>query len=243
MNGRLTYSSKILVLVLMSWTASLTSSCGPNSYKSLEKKEPAEDATIALENNDAQKAIDILTSALSDDPTNQKYISILAMAYAQRAGVDPITLAMNMSNTSALAESNNVTSLFSVMPVATEDTIADVDKAVELLISIPTADRKTYDTLKLAMFQTAAMTLRAKILDTNGDGILSTEELLAMSSKSAIAMITQIAAAAGAFTGVDTSSATDKAAAEQITKIQAAIASEPGATDEAKLKSYLAKSK
>ena len=225
----------------------LITSCGPNPYKSYEKKKPAEDATVALENGDAQKAIDILTKALADDPSNVQYTSILALAYAQRAGVDPLTLVQKMGSTSSTSSSsssssNGVTSLFGIMPVATIATIADVDTAVALLISIPNASRETYDVLKLAMFQTAAMTLRAKILDTDGDGNLSTAELLAMSPASAIAILSQLAGAASAFTTGGTASDADKAASAQITKITSTIASQPGATDSEKLASYLGKS-
>lgn len=226
---------QILVIFLF-----LTVSCGPNSFKSFEKADPAEDATVALERGDPQKAIDLLTDALVEDPSNQKYISILALAYAQRAGVDPLTLAQNMGSSSSSGTSGNgVTGLFSIMPVATEAAIADVDYAVTLLLTIPSADRKTYDTLKLAMFQTAALTLRSKILDVNGDGILSTEELLAMTPASAIAMLSQLANAATAFAGGSSTSTTDVAAAAKITAIQTAISAEEGANDSEKLKNYL----
>lgn len=234
------------------------SACGPNAFKSLEATDPAEDATVALEEGNPQRAIDILTDALENDPGNEQYISILALAYAQRAGVDPLTLAQNMATSSksssegssegtsagsSSSKTNDVTALFGIMPEATEGSIADVDMAVELLLSIPSDNRQSYDTLKLAMFEIAAMTLRAKILDTDGDGILSTAELLAMSPDSALAILNQLAGAAGAFASGDEMSTTDEAASEQVSKIQAAIQSEPGATDEEKLKSYLGKSR
>ena len=55
--------------------------CGANPLKTYEEKDPAEDAAVALENNDPNKAIQILTDALEGDPTNAKFISLLAMAY------------------------------------------------------------------------------------------------------------------------------------------------------------------
>jgi hypothetical protein len=232
----------IYVLTLISCT--LIATCGPNPYKTLEKKDPAEDATVALENDDPQKAIDILTAALGDSPGNIQYMSILALAYAQRAGVDPLTLAQKMGSSSSSTGSssgNGVTSLFGVMPPATQAAIDDVDAAIALLVAIPSAQRGSYDVLKLAMFQTASMTLRSKMLDTDGDGVLSPSELLAMSTSNAAAILSQLAAAAGAFAGGSSTSATDQAASEQISKISAAIAAEPGATDADKLKSYLAK--
>jgi hypothetical protein len=226
---------------------SLLNACGPNAFEAMEKKDPAEKATVALENGDAQKAIDILSDALADDPTNQQYISILSMAYAQRAGLDPLTLAQNMAtsqSTGLASSSNGITSLFSIMPTATDAHIADVDQAVTLLISIPSADRKSYDTLKLAMFQTAAMTLRTKALDKNGDGELTADELLSMSTSSATSLLNQLASAAVAFSGATLpTGTTDAQAAAQITAIQSAISSQPGASDEEKLKNYLARSR
>lgn len=232
-------------LSIITWTLAFLTSCGANPYKSYEKKDPAEDATVALENNDADKAISILTDALEGDPTNTTYKSILALAYAQHAGIDPLTLAQKMggsssSQSTAAASGNGLTSLFSIMPEATDANISDVDTAVTLLLSIP-SPRITADTLKLAMFQIASMTLRSKQLDTDGDGVLSTEELLQMSVSSATAILSQLASAAGAYSGAGTSTTTDQAAAAQITKIQTAIQAESGASDQEKLKSYLAK--
>jgi hypothetical protein len=238
--------NSVMASTLVAIGMTVLTACGPNAFKQMEKQEPAQEATVALENDNAQKAIDILTDALKDDPGNQQYISILALAYAQRAGVDPLTLAQKMASDTAnsdssltLAGGNSVTALFGVMPVATEATIADVDTAVALLLSLTT--RPSYDVLKLAMFQTASMTLRAKILDTNGDGILSPAELLTMTSTSAIAILSQLAGAADAFSGSSSSSTTDQAASARVSTIQAAIAAEQGATDEERLKNYLAR--
>ena len=240
------YSLRIL---FASMTLALIAACGTNPFKTYDKKDPAEDASVALEQNNPQKAINILEAALADDPGNVTYTSLLSMAYAQRAGIDPLTLAQKMgtsttssstSSTTSTAPANGVTSLFSVMPAATDANIADVDKAVALIISIPNASRISADTLKLAMFQTAAMTLRAKALDTNGDGVLSPAELLAMSTTSATAILSQLAGAAGAFAGNTSTSTTDAAASAQVTKIQAAIDACPGASTDEKLKNYLA---
>jgi hypothetical protein len=46
------------------------SSCGTNVFVSQEKEDPAEDATIALEQDDPDKAIKILNDALSSDDSN-----------------------------------------------------------------------------------------------------------------------------------------------------------------------------
>jgi hypothetical protein len=214
--------------------------CGANPYKSYEKSEPAEDATIALEEKDPDKAITILNAALLKEPENWVYVSILALAYAERAGISPMTLAASMAKNSG-GTGNGVTSLFSVMPTATDEHIADVDKALELIISIPAASRTTADILKTAMFQTSALTLRSKKYDLNGDGVISAEEALAMSGADATAIFSQLASAAAAFASGNSTSTTDVAAAAQITSITAKIATCPGDDKDAQLKNYLSK--
>lgn len=217
-------------------------SCGANPYKSYEKAEPAEDATVALENKDPQKAITILTKAIEKEPENWVYVSILALAYAERAGIAPLTLAQSMAKSSSSSSTGNgVTSLFLIMPTATDEHIADVDKALELMISIPAASRTSADVLKIAMFQTSALTLRSKKYDLNGDGVISAEEALAMSGTDATAILSQLASAAAAFASGSSTSTTDVAAAAQITSIQTKIATCPGADQDAQLKNYLSK--
>jgi hypothetical protein len=215
--------------------------CGPNPLASLERDDPAEDATIALEEGNPNKAINILTKALEDDSSNWKYVSILALAYAERAGINALTLAQNMASNSesGTSSSNEVTALFSILPEATDQNISDVDQAVSLMIAIPSDSRTTADVLKIAMFQTASLTLRTKKYDLNGDGIVSASELLAMTSGDAVTILSQLASAATAFASGGSSSSTDQAAASQISAIQSAINSCSGADQEAKLKNYL----
>jgi len=215
--------------------------CGPNPLASLERDDPAEDATVALEEGDPNKAINILTKALEDDSSNWKYVSILALAYAERAGINALTLAQNMASNSesGTSSSNEVTALFSILPEATDQNISDVDQAVSLMITIPSDSRTTADVLKIAMFQTASLTLRTKKYDLNGDGIVSASELLAMTSGDAVTILSQLASAATAFASGGSSSSTDQAAASQISAIQSAINSCSGADQETKLKNYL----
>jgi hypothetical protein len=235
---------KIKKLYIIALIVSHLVSCGPNPFASYETKDPGEDATVALEDGNPNKAINILTDALKDEPENWQWVSILALAYAERAGINALTLAQKMASNSggqATTSSNEVTALFSILPEATDSNINDVDEAVALMLKIPALNRTTADVLKIAMFQTASLTLRTKKLDTNGDGIISVSELLGMSSGDALTILTQLASAAAAFAGGDPSSSTDQAAAAQISTIQSAIGTCPGASQEDKLKNYLSK--
>lgn len=217
--------------------------CGKNVYKSSEKKDPAQDATVYLENNQPQKAIDLLTDALANDPTNTKYMSILSMAYAERAGVDPITLGQKAAATSTTSSSSAtaMTALFPVLPSATDANIADVDMAVSLLNKIPAASIIPADTFKMGIFLMASTALHVKKLDTNGDGILEPSELLSMSTTDAGAILGNLAGAVAAFAAGNGNINTSSAAAQaQIASIQTAINNSPGATPQQKLQNYLA---
>lgn len=219
-------------------------SCGPNPFKSYETKDPGEDATVALEEGNPNKAIRILSEALQDEPENWQWVSILALAYAERAGINALTLAQKMSSNSggpATTSTNEVTTLFAILPSATDANISDVDEAVSLMLTIPADNRTTADVLKIGMYQAASLTLRTKKYDTNGDGIVSPSELLAMSTGDALTILNQLAGAAAAFAGGTTSSSTEQAAAAQISTIQSAIGTCPGANQEAQLKNYLSK--
>jgi hypothetical protein len=223
---------------------SLASSCGSNPFKTYEEKDPAEDAMVALENDDPDKAIAILTEALEGDPGNTQFLSLLAMAYAERGGIEALDLALKMAsnNSNGTASSTNgVTALFDVMPAATDSNIADVDTALSLMASIPAAQLTTADKLKIAMFQTAALTLRTKKYDTDGDGVISVAEALAMTGGDASAILSQLAGAASAFSSAGSTSSKDQAASAQITSIQTKIGTCPGATQQSQLQNYLSK--
>jgi hypothetical protein len=234
--------SKAASLVL---STALVTACGGNPLKSYETKDPAEDAAVALEQGNPDKAISILTSALEDEPGHTRYISLLAMAYAERGGIDAVTLALKMasngSSNTGSSSGTGVSALFSVLPEATDARISDVDTAISLMAQLPADALNSAEKLKIAMFQTAALTLRTKKYDLDGDGIISAAEALAMSGTDATAILSNLASAAAVFAGSSSTSSTDQAAAAQITGIQTAISNCPGATQQAKLQNYVSR--
>jgi hypothetical protein len=232
-------STRSFLAALLTSLSLLQVSCGSNTFSDFEEKDPAEDAAVALEQGNPTRAVNILTKALEDDSENQTLLSLLGMAYAQRAGVDPLTFVERMGSDSSSNSGNGVTALFGVMPEATSERIADVDLAISTLYRIPTADLKAWDKLKLAMFQTAAMTLRAKALDSNGDGALAPEEVLELSTDNAVAIVNQLAQASGLLSS-DLGIGGTSNAGSRVSAIQEAIADQPGSTDEERLRNYLA---
>ena len=127
------------------------------------------------------------------------------------------------------------------MPAATDANIADVDQAVELMLSISADARTSADVLKIAMYQTAALTLRTKKYDLNGDGTISPAEAMAMTGADALTILSQLSSAASAFSSGSSPSSVDQAASSQITSIQTAISQCPGADQETQLKNYMSK--
>ena len=91
------------------------------------------------------------------------------------------------------------------------------------------------------MYETAALTLRTKKYDLDGDGTISPMEALGMSSSDAVTILSQLSGAASAFSGGSSTSSVDQAAASQITNIQSAISQCPGADQETQLKNYMSK--
>ena len=234
----------LMTLVLMGSLA-----CGKNLFKSGVKKDPAEDATLALEKNDPDSAISILESALVKDPSNAQYLSILATAYASRAGIDPLVLGSKFAVSGAglldsSSSTSSITSLFSVMPDATPLVISDIDHAVSILNNqIPVSLRQPGDVFKTAIYMTASMVLHTKALDSLHTGTLTPADIAKLSDADADAILNNLGAAATLLAGNGT--ATGNASASQVaaaalSKYSTQIAAQPGDTNAAKLRNYLA---
>ena len=180
-------SCTILLLTL------LLVGCGNNLLESSEKKDPAQDALLALEDDNPDEAIKILEEALTNDDENVVFKAILAMAYAQRAGVLPLDLAENMaSSDSSSSEGNSFSLLYAIMPDPDAQNLADITNAVELMLSIPDAQRISADIFSLAIYQTAALVMQVKVLDEDGDGVISPYEAANMSMESAEAFLNNL---------------------------------------------------
>jgi len=241
-------SPSLTVLIL----ACTLAGCGVNLLKSTEKKDAAEDATLALERRDETTAIHILNSALHKDPVDNRdgtitytadddpeLLSILSTAYAQRADIDLLEFA-DQAQTNATAIGSNLTSLYAIMPVADADHLSDINYSVDCVLTIPTDQHLPGDEFKMGIYQLAKMVLSTKALDKNGDGVLEPDELLDMSDASATSLLANLSAVAQVLAGTGQTDATAKAAAEAIQQYQSQIDATPGATPEEKLRNYLA---
>ncbi|NDE13787.1 hypothetical protein EBZ80_02545 [bacterium] len=231
-----------IMALMMAGVLSGIAACGSNVYAPLQSQDPADQAARYLEDGKPQKAIDLLEKKLADNPGEARYISILALAYAQRAGVAPIDFLDNMGSAqnSNTGLTNDITALFSVTPPATTSAIADVDYAISLLTSLSGDDLNDAEKLKLSLFQMASTVLKLKILDTDGNGQLSVLELLALSDSMADSIITGLQNAASALGGGGSGASTGgDVAAQLVSSMVSGITSQSGASSRDKLAGYV----
>lgn len=179
------------------------------------------------------------------------YLSVLSAAYAQGAGVDPIDMVLNMAKSpesgsegseNSSQGGNGITELFPILPAATLATIADTDRALYLLQAIPQAERDASDLFKLSLLLTSSFTLKLKILDLDGDGVISLEESLAISPESAalvLGSLTNAIATMSGYTAENTENASATKTLEKLQGIQGEISAQGGEDEAQNLADYL----
>ncbi len=229
-----------LLLTLGSLCFALSlSACSNNILGWVDSKDPAEQAAAYLDQGQADDAIDVLESALQDEPSNWTYVSLLASAKAQKAGVDTTSIAIRLAERSASGgeSSSGLLALFTALPEANLATLKLMSEAVDLMSSIPTGSLLNADTFKSSLFNVSYSALQIRFYDADGNGTLSVDELLQMDDKAATGILSSLANAILATAGA--SGETSAASAEAIASIRAEIDSQPGATDAEKLRNYL----
>jgi hypothetical protein len=228
------------LILTQSLAAGLWLGCGTNAFQATDKGDPAEDAVIALEKDDPDTAIERLESALSREPDNAKYLSLLAAAYAQRAGVEPIQFGREMSESGAgTSSASGLVAAFNILPEATAGVLSDIDKAIEILAELGSDNFLPGDTFKLGLYQAASFILHTKALDTNRDGTISASEAIDLSDTSAAGLLNQIAAAQAMLEAQGVSDPAAAKAAESIKAYQDQIDAQAGANQEEKLRNFL----
>jgi hypothetical protein len=215
--------------------------CGANIFEAAEPDDPSTEAVLALEKGRPNEAIRIAEEGLSDDPDDYKLWSILASAYAQKAGVSPLDFALQLATEQSSQSGGGITSTFGALPDATAVNVEAMTRAVACLEAIPADARHEADTFKLSMFYTAKMGLLAKQFSDTVNGNFSAENLQNLTPEQAIEILDSLGGAAAAVAALDTSGdANSSKAASQISAIQAKIDEQPGADQTEKLRNYLA---
>ncbi len=213
------------------------SACGTNVFEAVADPDPADEATAALDERKSDEAITILEKALQKEPENYLYVSLLASAKAQKAGVDTTDIALEMAKGGETA-GNPLTALFTILPAATEDVIDLLGEATDLLASIPADQLEDGDTFKISMFNTAFTALQAKFFDADGSGSFTIEELQNLDEEAAINILNSLLNAENAATVYQSSGGTGDATSN-VSQIRAQIDAQPGETQAEKLRSFL----
>jgi hypothetical protein len=225
---------KILPSLLL---ALLSSACGTNMFEAVAEPDPADAATAALDERKPNDAITILEKALQNEPENWVYVSLLASAKAQKAGVDTTDIALEMAK-GGEASGNALTALFTVLPDASEDVIDLLGEATELLASIPTDQLQDGDTFKISMFNTAFTALQAKYFDADGSGSFTVEELQNLDEEAAVNILNSLLNAENAAT-IYQSSGGNGDATSSVSQIRSQIDAQAGETQAEKLRNFL----
>lgn len=219
--------------------ALLLPSCGTSLFSGLDKKNSEDKIILYLEQNKPDDALKEIESQLAKTPDDPKLLSLKSAAIAQKYGIDTISLALQMakSQSSPSSNQNEVTALFGVLPDASDERIAGLQQAVDILNGI---DQKTdSDLFKLTMLNSSLMTLRIKKLDSDGSGNFTEAELLAMSSEEVLGIFNNLDGAIAATVGASTSGESSQDSLEAISAIKTKINQQPGSTDEERLRNYL----
>jgi hypothetical protein len=226
------------VLPTLFLTISL-SACGSNLFSPVADPDPdpADEATAALDQRRSDEAITILEKALQREPENWLYVSLLASAKAQKAGVDTTDIALEMAK-GGESSGNPVTALFSILPAATNDVIILLGEATELLASIPSDQLEDDDTFKISMFNTAFTALQAKAFDADGSGTFTIEELQNLDETATINILNSLLNAASAATIYQSSGGMGDATSN-VSQIRAQIDAQAGDTQADKLRNFL----
>jgi hypothetical protein len=250
-----TLARNIILATCCAFVAGGLTSCGKNFFASYDKSDPDEEAMKALEEGQPNKAISILNNAYAGDRDNPRYLSLKGAALMQKYGLDIIDLALKLAasgsnGSSNLAESSGsnqdtFTTLFTVLPEASDENIDGIAEAITCLQGIPQDIRPTSDIFKLTLAETAWFAMKLKAMDTDGDGQLSATEIadsLMNNPDNATEILTMLATAALDAAGMSGAGGTGASVAEKLTNIQSGITGADGANDGEKLASYLAPS-
>lgn len=230
--------------------------CGPNNIADCDKGLPGvpcsqrtseEDARLALDGGDYDEAIRLLTALIEAEPDNYARYTLLAAAYAARAKIAILDLAMNSLTASG---SNAIDQLQDYLPnpdnvgaTTYAAYLADVRQAVGTLKAIPEDLRSLTSSeayaksaqIQLGLYSAVYSVMYLnQFIATTADGSLDPTKLASMSEEDAITVIATLADA-----GQLQSAAGSSASSASIDATLAAIDAQPGATRKEKLQNYV----
>ena len=219
------------------------SSCSTeNQAEPYEEETTEEKAKKALEAKQFDAAIEHYEALLISDPERYDFVTLLASAYAGRAGIDLVSLLKNSLSKSEGSDVLGQVAAF-VPSSPTESQMLDTDTAIVRLRAIPEAlrdpsakeDYAVSANLQLVLYATAAAAMTLNQLAAKlSTGDFDPDKLSAMSEAQVDAILNNLltAAQAGA-------SGSAQAAGQGAQAVLTQVANQPGETNKEKLINYL----
>jgi hypothetical protein len=185
----------VLSTIFLSISISFLVGCGDNLLESLEDTDRVTDASIALDEGDPSKAIELcyeelgsaykatVTSFTSGSVTDsavtiaalegqldtltaagnienpRNVASILASAYAQRAGVDMVDVALNLASSDTQTDNTVLVLGDAINSNPSQDVLDDMELAIIILRGIGTQNYRGAESYKDSIFQMAHLAL------------------------------------------------------------------------------------
>jgi hypothetical protein len=219
----------------------LASCSSENLFSDVQEQDTAQEAITLLEQEKVDKAIILLEKELAKKPEDYQLWSILASAYAQKAGIDIIRIALALgTDDTNLTNTNPLLELWPALPVATGETIELVQTSMDILERIPTEQKIKADTFKETFIGMAGSSLMLKLLDVNQDGELSLEEIGGLSEELAVAVLgVLLQASLGAIDLMANDGEDSASAAQKVGDSYNNIQNQSGTSQSEKLSQYL----
>lgn len=238
-------TQKLHVLVTAGWlltSLTLATGCGQSIFASLDEMTVEEQIIAHLEADEPDKALSLIDKELEKAPDDSKLKSIKSAAIAQKYGVDTMSLALAVIEQQSSGTANDqsaLSTLLTVLPPVDDVAIAGVQQAVDLLNSIGIEHRLNSDNFKLTMLNMALLSMRLKLIDGDGTGTFTADELQNLTPEQATAILDTLGGAVNAADAAAQAGVSTEVATKAIQDVKDQIDAQPGATQDEKLRNFL----
>jgi hypothetical protein len=195
----LSHFGTLFLLSLAVNTTFVVSGCGDNLFSSLAKRDNKDKGKSAFQSGDYNAAISYLNDYLAANPNDTEARSMLATAYMKKVGLDELSIASSISNSSSGGDWSSIVSL---MPGGTADNVASLKAARDVISAIPSESRTPEQNYQLAIASAAlAVTVvKETLCDASGTYTPTDEKIAAISTEDANLILESMTLTASAAT-------------------------------------------
>jgi hypothetical protein len=186
MKTRIIFSNctAILLSIVAINASSFLVGCGDNLFSSLAKRDNKDKGKSAFQSGDYDGAISYLNGYLASNPNDTEARSMLATAYMKKVGLDELSIASSISNSSSGGDWSSIVSL---MPGGTAENVVSLKAARDVISAIPEQNRSPEQNYQLAIVSAAlAVTVvKESLCDASGAYTPTDEKIAAISAEDA----------------------------------------------------------